>query len=241
MRKEPPWRQRIRSRNVRAAGRWLGFLAARDKRECLNYFLRFSLGHRDHTGRSNIRFFNEHRLSRGLGNRTLPEPSSGRPEGFASVSAPEAVRIRRQDSGGEPLRHDYRAAVSMCSHHQSKSHRRARLNTMQRAVRTSGLHRRALDGETRPSRTAFDQVKIDGSPGSRLVGSPPMDPRALRPPKFGHVLPTCEIVVSAPRRANEEVRLARCDTQQPATARYRGAAPAGLSVWHTPPVFVNSL
>jgi putative transposase len=85
---------------------WIGTL----KRECLNHFLCFSLGHLDHITREFVRFYNEHRPHQSLGNRTLPE--AARPparESAAEICRPGRVRCR-QFLGGL-LRHYYRAAA----------------------------------------------------------------------------------------------------------------------------------
>lgn len=79
------------------------------KREALNYFLYFSLGHLDHIGKSYVRFFNEHRLHQGLGNLTVPAAATGLPEELESE--PEVSRIRCERFLGGLLRHYYRAAA----------------------------------------------------------------------------------------------------------------------------------
>ena len=82
---------------------WIGGL----KRECLDHFLCFSLGHLDHIGQEYVRFFNEHRPHQGLGNRTLPAAATGPPEELAFNPAPETGRIRCQRFLGGLLRHYY--------------------------------------------------------------------------------------------------------------------------------------
>jgi len=52
---------------------WIGSL----KRECLNHFLCFSLGHLDHVAQEYVRFYNAHRPHSAVGNRTLDEPATG--------------------------------------------------------------------------------------------------------------------------------------------------------------------
>ena len=84
---------------------WIGAL----KREALNYFLCFSLGHLDHIGKSYVRFFNEHRPHQGLGNLTVPAAATGPPEELESE--PEVGRIRCERFLGGLLRHYYRAAA----------------------------------------------------------------------------------------------------------------------------------
>ena len=86
---------------------WIGAI----KRECLDYFLCFSLGHLDHIGQEYVRFFNQHRPHQGLGNRTVPAAATGPPEELPSnpVSDVGAIRCRRFLGG--LLRHYYRAAA----------------------------------------------------------------------------------------------------------------------------------
>ncbi|MHC4698759.1 MAG: integrase core domain-containing protein, partial [Planctomycetota bacterium] len=86
---------------------WMGAL----KREALNYFLCFSLGHLNHISQSYTRFFNEHRPHQGLGNRTVPAAAAGLPEGLPSDQAPEIGSIRCQRFLGGLLRHYYRVAA----------------------------------------------------------------------------------------------------------------------------------
>jgi len=86
---------------------WIGGL----KRECLNHFLCFSLGHLDHISRSYVRFFNEHRPHQGLGNQTIPTAAHGPPAEAPSREAPSPQRIRCQRFLGGLLRHYYRAAA----------------------------------------------------------------------------------------------------------------------------------
>ena len=86
---------------------WIGGL----KRECLDYFLCFSLGHLDYIPQENVRLFNEYRPHQGLGNRTLPAAATGLPEELSSNPAPWIGRIRCQRFLGGLLRHYYRAAA----------------------------------------------------------------------------------------------------------------------------------
>ena len=81
------------------------------KRECLNHFLCFGLGHLDHISQSYVRYFNEHRPHQGLGNRTVPAAATGPPEKPSSVSAPRIGPIRCQRFLGGLLRHYYRVAA----------------------------------------------------------------------------------------------------------------------------------
>jgi putative transposase len=78
------------------------------KRECLNHFLCFSLGHLDHILTQFARFYNEFRPHQSLGNRTLPNAAMG----AANVMPLECVgRIRCRQFLGGLLRHYYRAAA----------------------------------------------------------------------------------------------------------------------------------
>ena len=86
---------------------WIGAL----KRECLDHFLCFGLGHLDHIVRSYVRFFNEHRPHQGLGNRTLLDAVAQPSEEFMSESAPEVGSVHCQQFLGGLLRHYYRAAA----------------------------------------------------------------------------------------------------------------------------------
>jgi transposase InsO family protein len=86
---------------------WIGAL----KRECLNHFLCFSLGHLDHIGQEYVRFYNEHRPHQGLGNLTIPlAATESRAESSLPV-APASGSIRCQRFLGGLLRHYYRAAA----------------------------------------------------------------------------------------------------------------------------------
>jgi putative transposase len=51
---------------------WIGSF----KRECLDHFACFSLGHLDHIGQEYVRFFNRHRPHQGLGNLTIEAAAS---------------------------------------------------------------------------------------------------------------------------------------------------------------------
>jgi putative transposase len=86
---------------------WIGAL----KRECLDHFLCFSLGHLDHISQQYVGFFNEHRPHQGLGNRTLPAAAMGPREDLPSNAAPQIGRIRCGRFLGGLLRHYYRAAA----------------------------------------------------------------------------------------------------------------------------------
>ena len=79
------------------------------KREALNYFLCFSLGHLDHIGKSYVRFFNEHRPHQGLGNLTVPAAATGPPEDLELEQ--EVGRIRCQRFLGGLLRPYHRVAA----------------------------------------------------------------------------------------------------------------------------------
>lgn len=86
---------------------WIGAF----KRESLDYFLCFSLGHLNHIGQEFVHFFNKYRPHQGLGNRTLPAAAAGPPQELASNAAPEIGRIRCRRFLGGLLRHYYRAAA----------------------------------------------------------------------------------------------------------------------------------
>ncbi|MEW6197772.1 MAG: integrase core domain-containing protein [Planctomycetota bacterium] len=83
---------------------WIGSF----KRECLNHFLCFSLGHLEHIARQYTLFFNKHRPHQSLGNRTLPEAHKDPPEA-APLKRAGNVKCRRFLGGR--LRHYYRAAA----------------------------------------------------------------------------------------------------------------------------------
>lgn len=83
---------------------WIGSF----KRECLNHFLCFSLGHLEHIARQYTRFFNKHRPHQSLGNRTLTDAEKGSPE---AVPLKRAGRVRCRSFLGGLLRHYYRAAA----------------------------------------------------------------------------------------------------------------------------------
>lgn len=83
---------------------WVGTL----KRECLDYFICFSLSHLDHIASSFVRFYDQHRPHQGLGNKTLPAASEGREP---PPTAAEVGRVRCQRFLGGLLRHYYREAA----------------------------------------------------------------------------------------------------------------------------------
>jgi putative transposase len=85
---------------------WIGAI----KRECLNHFLCFSLGHLDHIAQEYARFFNTHRPHQGLGNRTVAQAATRPPEDCLSMGTPDRGRIHCQRFLGGLLRHYYRAA-----------------------------------------------------------------------------------------------------------------------------------
>jgi putative transposase len=86
---------------------WIGGL----KRESLDYFICFSLGHLDHIAQAYVRFFKQHRPHQGLGNRTVPAAAVGPPEELPSDRAPEIGPVRFQRFLGGLLRHYYRVAA----------------------------------------------------------------------------------------------------------------------------------
>jgi putative transposase len=83
---------------------WVGSL----KRECLDYFLCFSLRHLDHIAQTYVTFHSQHRPHQGLGNKTLPAASGGK---NLPTIAVQVGRIRCQRFLGGLLRHCYRAAA----------------------------------------------------------------------------------------------------------------------------------
>ena len=86
---------------------WIGAL----KRECLDYFLCFSLGHLDHITQEFVHFHNSFRPHQGLGNWTVPAAATGPPEELASDPAPKIGHIRCRRFLGGLLRHYYRDAA----------------------------------------------------------------------------------------------------------------------------------
>lgn len=86
---------------------WIGSA----KRECLDHFMCFSLGHLNHIGQQYAQFHNTHRPHQGLGNRTIQETATGPPEErlFARAT-PEIRHVRCQRFLGGLLRHYYHAA-----------------------------------------------------------------------------------------------------------------------------------
>jgi putative transposase len=85
---------------------WIGAV----KRECLNHFLCFSLGHLDHVAQEYARFFNTHRPHQGLENRTVPQAATGPPDDPMPTPTPDPGPVRCQRFLGGLLRHYYRAA-----------------------------------------------------------------------------------------------------------------------------------
>ena len=83
---------------------WIGSF----KRECLNHFLCFSLGHLEHITSQYVRFFNKFRPHQSLGNRTLPDALGGSPE---DVPLKRVGRVEYRRFLGGLLRHYYRAAA----------------------------------------------------------------------------------------------------------------------------------
>ena len=86
---------------------WIGAF----KRECLDYFLCFSLGHLNHVAQEYVRFFNTHRPHQGLGNQTLPAARAGPPEEPAMDDSAEIGQVRCRRFLGGLLRHYHRAAA----------------------------------------------------------------------------------------------------------------------------------
>ncbi len=95
----------VKAPNANAyAESWVGSL----KRECVNYFVCFGLGHLNHILSEYVDFFNRHRPHQGLGNRIL---------NFSSAVDPPPDReddlgpVRCRGFLGGLLRHYYRAAA----------------------------------------------------------------------------------------------------------------------------------
>jgi putative transposase len=81
------------------------------KRECLNYFLCFSLAHLNHITTQFVQFYNQLRPHQSLGNRTLPAAAAGPPDDQTVAPLREAGRIRCRRFLGGLLRHYYRVAA----------------------------------------------------------------------------------------------------------------------------------
>ena len=87
---------------------WIGAL----KRETLDYFLCFSLGHLNHLGQEFVKFHNSWRPHQGLGNQTIPAAAAaGPPPNPGTDPPPNIGRIRCRQFLGGLLRHYYRAVA----------------------------------------------------------------------------------------------------------------------------------
>jgi putative transposase len=86
---------------------WIGAF----KRETLNYFLCFSLGHLNHIGQTFVDYFNHLRPHQGLGNLTIPAAAAGPPQEVEFDPAASIGSIRCRHFLGGLLRHYYRAAA----------------------------------------------------------------------------------------------------------------------------------
>ena len=87
---------------------WVGSL----KRECLDYFLCFSLRHLDYIAQTYVTFHNLHRPHQGLGNRTLAASSQGNAaDGHPLTTTTDIGHICCRRFLGGLLRHYYRAAA----------------------------------------------------------------------------------------------------------------------------------
>ncbi len=102
----------VKAPNANAyAESWVGSL----KRECLNYFVCFGLGHLDHILGEYIYFFNRHRPHQGLGNRPISISLGEKGDVGATARLDDypggesAIRCKRLLGG--LLRHYYRAAA----------------------------------------------------------------------------------------------------------------------------------
>jgi putative transposase len=82
---------------------WIGSL----KRECLNHFLCFSLGHLDYVAQQYVRFYNDYRPHNAFGDRILDEAATGPPAEMVAVEFPDVRRIRCRRFLGGLLRHYY--------------------------------------------------------------------------------------------------------------------------------------
>jgi putative transposase len=85
---------------------WIGSI----KRECLNHFLCFGLGHLDYIAQAYVRFYNTHRPHTALGDRIL-DAATGQPPEIAASDVPDVGRIRCRRFLGGLLRHYYREAA----------------------------------------------------------------------------------------------------------------------------------
>ena len=85
---------------------WIGAI----KRECLNHFMCFSLGHLDHIRQTYVGYFNTHRPHQGFGNRTVAQAATGPPGETQATATLDLGRIRCQRFLDGLLRHYYRAA-----------------------------------------------------------------------------------------------------------------------------------
>ncbi len=85
---------------------WIGAI----KRECLNHFMCFSLGHLDYINHHYARYHNVHRPHQGLGNLTVAQAATGPPDDDVKKETPDFGPIRCQRFLGGLLRHYHRAA-----------------------------------------------------------------------------------------------------------------------------------
>ena len=83
---------------------WIGHF----KRECLNHFLCFGLGQRDHLAGASADYYNRYRPHQGLGNRPLGSVSD--PPGTEGAK-PDRQTIRCHQWLGGLLKHYYRKAA----------------------------------------------------------------------------------------------------------------------------------
>jgi putative transposase len=81
---------------------WIGAF----KRECLNHFLCFSLGHLQHIASEFAKFHNNFRPHQSLGNRTLPQ-AAAEPEELPANDATPPGHVRCRRFLGGLLRHYY--------------------------------------------------------------------------------------------------------------------------------------
>ena len=86
---------------------WIGSI----KRECLNHFMCFGLGHLDYIVQQFVRFHNEFRPHQRLGNRTIPEAATGPPTTLSATREPKIDRIRCRRFLGGLLKHYERDAA----------------------------------------------------------------------------------------------------------------------------------
>lgn len=86
---------------------WIGSF----KRECLDHFACFGLGHLDHIGQEYVRFFNRYRPHQGLGNLTIEAAANGPPAYERPGQAHDGGRVVCRRFLGGLLLHYHREAA----------------------------------------------------------------------------------------------------------------------------------